>query len=272
VAITGTKAFTAGEVLTAANTNQYLMRGVKVFADAATRTAAYGGVGKPTLEEGEVTYLMDVDQVQVYDGASWRVIYPGATVATTIAGLGTGTAGRVGFLRLGTSPYDFLSLVYDATYAKWVSQVFPISGTTQNGLAGQVVARFGAAGWEQTGLAATTEPIIMPAAYLPHKAYTDSGLTLQQRLVGSFSASAGTMTITSHNYPQDAADTTLGADTAVIFANAVAQTADTVRDYGWQNVSPATPKAYLRTIVGMKNSAGVWTGRAEGTLWGRWVA
>lgn len=80
MAITGTKLFSSGEVLTAANTNQYLMRGVKVFADASARTAAYGGVGEPTLEEGEVSYLMDTNSLSVYDGSSWIGVGGGADI------------------------------------------------------------------------------------------------------------------------------------------------------------------------------------------------
>jgi hypothetical protein len=74
MAITGTKLFASGDVLIAADVNQYLMRGVKVFADAATRDAAYGGVGEPTLEEGEVCYLIDTNQVLAYDGAVWQAV------------------------------------------------------------------------------------------------------------------------------------------------------------------------------------------------------
>lgn len=74
MAITGTRLFVSGEVLTAANVNQFLMRGVKVFADAATRDAAYGGAGEPTLEEGEVVYLISTNQVQVYDGAAFIAV------------------------------------------------------------------------------------------------------------------------------------------------------------------------------------------------------
>jgi len=74
MAITGTRLFVSGEVLTAANVMQFLMRGVKVFADAATRDAAYGGVGEPTLEEGEVCYLIDTNQVLTYDGAVWQPV------------------------------------------------------------------------------------------------------------------------------------------------------------------------------------------------------
>ena len=71
MAITGTNLFVAGNVLTAAQVNQYLMRGVKVFASAVVRDAAYGGAGEPTLEEGEVCYLIDTDKLLVYDGATW---------------------------------------------------------------------------------------------------------------------------------------------------------------------------------------------------------
>lgn len=74
MAITGTNLFVAGNILTAAQVNQYLMRGVKVFADAATRDAAYGGAGEPTLEEGEICYLVSTNSVLAYDGASWIAV------------------------------------------------------------------------------------------------------------------------------------------------------------------------------------------------------
>jgi hypothetical protein len=74
MAITGTKQWVAGEVVTAALVNQYLMRGVKVYADAATRDAAYGGAGEPTLEEGEVCYLLDTNQVLAYSGSVWSPV------------------------------------------------------------------------------------------------------------------------------------------------------------------------------------------------------
>lgn len=77
--IQGTKAFVS-EVLTSADVNRYLMRGVKVFADAATRTAAYGGAGEPTLYEGEISYLMDTNSVEVYNGSAWIGIGGGADI------------------------------------------------------------------------------------------------------------------------------------------------------------------------------------------------
>jgi hypothetical protein len=71
MAITGTKLFTTGDVLFATDVNQYLMRGVKVFASSADRDAAYGGAGEPTLEEGEMCFLADTNVVQFYTGSTW---------------------------------------------------------------------------------------------------------------------------------------------------------------------------------------------------------
>ena len=70
MAITGTKAFTSGEVLTANDVNQYLMRGVKVFSSTAVRDAAYGGAGEPVLEEGETAFITGTDTLQVYGGTA----------------------------------------------------------------------------------------------------------------------------------------------------------------------------------------------------------
>lgn len=72
MSIQGTKQWVAAEVVTAADVNQYLMRGVKVFASAAVRDAAYGGAGEPSLLEGEVCFLMDANTVLYYDGAAWQ--------------------------------------------------------------------------------------------------------------------------------------------------------------------------------------------------------
>ena len=69
----GIRVFASGEILTAAQVNGYLMdQTVTRFADAATRDAAFGGVGQPTLDEGRICYLDDVNLIQFFDGASWQ--------------------------------------------------------------------------------------------------------------------------------------------------------------------------------------------------------
>ena len=62
----GFKTFTVGEVLTAADTNGYLMQGVLVFADSAARSAA---ITSP--EEGQYSYLKDSNSTWYYSGSAW---------------------------------------------------------------------------------------------------------------------------------------------------------------------------------------------------------
>ncbi len=65
--------FAAGEVLTAANVNDYLAeQAVSTFAGTAARSSA---IASPT--EGQLSYLQDTDQLAYYDGSSW-VTAPGA--------------------------------------------------------------------------------------------------------------------------------------------------------------------------------------------------
>lgn len=68
----GFKTFATGDVLTAADTNGYLMQGVWTFADAAARTAA---VTSP--QEGNMSYLKDTNSTEYYDGSAWTAIASG---------------------------------------------------------------------------------------------------------------------------------------------------------------------------------------------------
>lgn len=62
----GFKTFATGDVLTAADTNGYLMQGIWVFANATARDAA---VTSP--QEGNACYLKDTDNIMVYSGSAW---------------------------------------------------------------------------------------------------------------------------------------------------------------------------------------------------------
>jgi hypothetical protein len=95
----GFKTFATGDVLTAGDTNGYLMQGVLVFADAAARTAA---ITSP--QEGQTSYLKDTDVIQVYSGSAWVTKSGGSplttkgdlyTYSTTDARLGVGTNGQI---------------------------------------------------------------------------------------------------------------------------------------------------------------------------------
>jgi hypothetical protein len=66
----GFKTFAVGEVLTATNTNTYLMQQtVMVFATSAARTSA---IAAPS--EGMVSYLSDSNTLWFYNGAAWEQI------------------------------------------------------------------------------------------------------------------------------------------------------------------------------------------------------
>jgi hypothetical protein len=100
----GFKTFAVGEVLTAADTNGYLMQGVLVFASAAARDAA---ITSP--QEGQFAYLKDTNVTTYYTGSAWAnldttgMTNPMTTTGDTIysssgstpARLGIGSTGQV---------------------------------------------------------------------------------------------------------------------------------------------------------------------------------
>jgi hypothetical protein len=73
----GFREFQTGEVLTAANVDDFLMKqSVQKYADAAARDAALGTAvaSGNALREGMVAYLDDTDDVLKYDGTSWSAV------------------------------------------------------------------------------------------------------------------------------------------------------------------------------------------------------
>jgi len=95
----GFKTFTTGEVLTAADTNGYLMQGVLVFASAAARTSA---ITSP--QEGQYSYLKDTDALEYYSGSAWVGAPVGdITAVTTAAGSGLSGGATSGAVALSLS-------------------------------------------------------------------------------------------------------------------------------------------------------------------------
>lgn len=104
----GYKLYATGDVLTAAQVNNYLQeQTVMVFADSAARTTALASV----LAEGMVSYLKSTKVVEIYTGSAWVSLDDptaiqnsivtakgdliGATGSSTPARLGVGTNGQV---------------------------------------------------------------------------------------------------------------------------------------------------------------------------------
>jgi hypothetical protein len=82
----GFREFVTGEVLTAANVNDFLAKqAVMKFADAAARDAALGTavVSPNALREGMVAYLDDEDAPSFYDGSAW------GPISVPLAGIGS---------------------------------------------------------------------------------------------------------------------------------------------------------------------------------------
>ena len=86
----GFKTFTTGEVLTAADTNGYLMQGVLVFASSAARASA---ITSP--QEGQYSYLKDTDALEYYSGSAW-VGAPVGDITAVTAGTGLSGGGSSG--------------------------------------------------------------------------------------------------------------------------------------------------------------------------------
>ncbi|HEY7823262.1 MAG TPA: hypothetical protein VIG24_10525 [Acidimicrobiia bacterium] len=71
----GYREFQTGEVLTAANVDDFLAKqAVMKFADSAARDTALGTAvaGGNALREGMASYLDDTNEFEVYDGTSWN--------------------------------------------------------------------------------------------------------------------------------------------------------------------------------------------------------
>jgi hypothetical protein len=111
------KDFVAGDILTAADVDDYLMRqSIMTFADSAARDTALSAV----LAEGMFCYLNDTNAFQYYDGAAWAdVSNPGDITAVTAgtALTGGGTTGDV-TLNVDLAAVNTADFITDATTAR----------------------------------------------------------------------------------------------------------------------------------------------------------
>lgn len=77
--MSGYRSWTPGEILTASNVQNYLQdQSVMVFSGSAARSSA---VVSP--DEGMLTYLLDLNRFEFYDGSSWVTLVNGVGAAGT---------------------------------------------------------------------------------------------------------------------------------------------------------------------------------------------
>lgn len=101
----GFKDFAPGDILTAADVDDYLMQqSVMVFADLSTRTTALTSV----LREGMMSYLKDTNAVEVYDGSAW-------TGVGGVAGPANFTDTATGTYTSGGTDYKYLTFTASGT-------------------------------------------------------------------------------------------------------------------------------------------------------------
>ena len=127
----GYRVFTAGEVLTASNVQDYLQnQSVMSFADSTARATS---IGTANFEEGMVSYLQDSDTLEVYDGSTWGSIAPATTQGLTL--INTTSFSGVASQSINdvfSATYDNYKIILRITLTGttgWTSLRFRVSGT-----------------------------------------------------------------------------------------------------------------------------------------------
>ena len=117
----GFKTFVTGEVLTAGDTNGYLMQGINVFATAAARDAA---ITSP--QEGQACYLKSTDAVMTYSGSAWVAVGGAASFTTGTTDVATSQSTT-------STSYVDLATVQAATVTTGTKALVIIKTDVQNG-------------------------------------------------------------------------------------------------------------------------------------------
>ena len=127
----GFRTFTAGEVLTASNVQNYLMdQSVMVFGGSAARSSA---IGTANFEEGMVSYLTDTDKVEAYNGTNWVSVAPttsqGLTLINTTSFSGVSSQSVSDVFSETYTSYKIIVRITDTASDGFMNLRFRVSGT-----------------------------------------------------------------------------------------------------------------------------------------------
>lgn len=177
-----------------------------------------------------------------------------AVIAATQAGSGSGLpaapgSGAPGRIKAGSSPFDFMTLYYDATLAKWVSAATVVTSKESS-----------ATTTTTTGISYGT-PIDQVRAMVPQSVFTSAGLAIQMRLVANMRISALGSTAFIACLPQvaDAGANWANMVAAEILQLSTGSSSDITVDSGWTDVSITANGALMRTLIRVKVSANTGT-------------
>ena len=136
---TSVPAFTAGQVLTAAQQTE-INTGIPVFATTTTRDAAFGGTGEKTLAEGQFAYIEASNTTQYYDGSTWQTVGASGLTLISATTIGSGVA-SVTVSSAFSSTYDTYKITINGGVASGATNLKFHLGSTTAGYYGGMPAQ-----------------------------------------------------------------------------------------------------------------------------------
>lgn len=233
---TSVPAFTAGQVLTAAQMTE-VNTGIPVFATTTTRDAAFGGTGEKTLAEGQMAYIENIagsSAVQYYDGSAWQTLVTGGLTLVKTQTIGSAVS-SVTVTNAFSSTYDNYKIMIFGGSGSAELQLNMTLGasTTQYYVGGVTIAWSGGAlgstaqdngaSWLRAGYGNTGNQLVMNMDIMgPNTAYN----TYAASYISRSSGGLGTL-VYLHNVAASYTDFTLTCSTGNI-------TGGTIYVYGYQ--------------------------------------
>lgn len=153
----GRKVFAAGDILSAADVDGYLMdQSVMKFASAAARSSVIG----TAASAGMVSYRTDGTVVEFYNGASWQNVATDTPSGTVVSAAYTATATDVGatIVANGTAAYTITIPDILSTWQR-IDIIRDSSGTVS------IAAGTGVTTWAGAGTAGTATTFKISSQY-----------------------------------------------------------------------------------------------------------